>query len=95
MRPEEGGRDVPPSGPRYSTVAKFEAQANKDWSANAWSVVVIPAEAPNAELIQAATVRFLADDVHPGVKLWMQPGCIFALFEGTRKVAEVTVLSDE
>jgi hypothetical protein len=35
LRPEEGGRSEPPSGSRYSTVARFD-ETEEQWLKHAW-----------------------------------------------------------
>ncbi len=82
---------VPPPGPRYSTVAKFDTQTEKEWLKNAWSLVLNLEGTPDATLTQTAWVRFLADETTAPVE-WLQPHRAFALFEGRKKVADGMVL---
>src|SRR5687768_4275252 len=49
IKAEEGGRQLPPPGPKYSTVARFEIQ-KEIWPREAWSLVVEFIEPPNAAL---------------------------------------------
>jgi len=62
LRPDEGGRDKPPCGQQYSTVAKFEAQTEEDWLTDAWSLVLSLEGPPDENWVQTALVRFLADE---------------------------------
>lgn len=90
FRPEQGGRAEPPTGPTYSTVARFDQQTEDQWLENAWSLVVECRDAPDSERAHAVTVRFLAED---GPIHFLAPGREFSLYEGRRKVAEGTVLA--
>jgi hypothetical protein len=90
LRPQEGGRIVPPSGPKYSTVARFESQTNENWRENAWSLVLSLEGTPDETWSQTACIRFLAEKAAPIA--WLEPHTNFELFEGSRKVAEGTVL---
>lgn len=40
LRADEGGRLQPPPGSRYSTVARFEHQAEEQWKKQSWSLVI-------------------------------------------------------
>ncbi len=91
LKPGEGGRVAPPRGPRYSTVAKFEAQTEEEWRRDAWSLVLNLEGTPDETLSQTAWVRFLAGEEKAPVE-WLRPCSTFALFEGPKKVAEGTVL---
>jgi len=84
----EGGRQVPPSGPRYSTVASFDPPT-PNWPEEAWSVVVEPAPASGSS---GFTLSFLAGDRAPQHVL--QPGVRFELLEGTRVVANGEIVDD-
>jgi hypothetical protein len=83
LSPDEGGRTQPPTGEKYVTVARFEDPSG-DWSTDAWSVVLYfegsPEEARASFLVAGAPSHLL------------QPGVVFGLYEGHRKVAEVTVI---
>jgi len=86
--PQAGGRQRPPIGPRYSTVARFED--NKDnWLKEAWTMVVEFSQASDESLRVIADVRFLVEYA-PAHLLY--PGSRFELFEGTRLVARGEVL---
>jgi len=91
LRPDEGGRKVPPAGQQYSTVAMFETQTEEDWLKNAWSLVLSLEGTPDENWTQTALVRFLANEEDAPIQ-WLQPRSRFALFEGRKKVAEGTVL---
>jgi hypothetical protein len=91
LRPDEGGRNAPPRGREYSTVARFEAQTEEDWLEDAWSLVLNLQGAPDENCTQTALVRFLANEDDVPAQ-WLEPSTRFALFEGRKKVAEGTVL---
>jgi hypothetical protein len=83
LSPAEGGRPQPPTGAQYITVARFEDPAG-DWSADAWSVVLSFEGSP-----EEARVSFLAPE---GPSHLLRSGVVFELYEGHKKVAEVSVL---
>jgi hypothetical protein len=84
----EGGR-TPPTGSRYSTVAKFDVQGEA-WRENAWSLVVEFPVSPDFNVPQEVRVSFLAD----GPSELLVPGSRFELVEGTKVVAKGTILDD-
>jgi hypothetical protein len=86
---DEGGRLYPPPGPRYSTVARFEAQTAEDWRSNAWSLVMEFHDLPDESGYQTAAVRFLSIE---GPTKWLEAPSRFSLYEGDKKVAEGIVL---
>jgi hypothetical protein len=71
-------------------VARFDAQTEDEWRKDAWSLVLNLEGNPDKALSQMAWVRFLAEENAP--MAWLQPPHSFALFEGSKKVAEGTVL---
>lgn len=77
-----------PSGTTYATAAKFAEDAEA-WPSEGWSVVLD--FSPGAAQVRAfeAKARFLM----PGAP-WsrLKPGCVFELYEGSRRTATVTVL---
>ena len=83
LRPEQSGRRAPPSGPRYSTVARFEQQ-RATWREEAWSLVIEWIEPPDASLAHSVNVRFLVDDAPEHL---LTTGNHFELMEGERIVA--------
>lgn len=87
ITPEEGGRQSPPPGPRYTTVARFESQ-KESWLREAWSLVVEFVEPPDRTLCHRVHVSFLAE----GPEDLLQPGCEFELMEGRQSVAKGTVI---
>ena len=87
LSPDEGGRSEPPTGPSYSTVARFKEQ-RVDWTTEAWSLVV-EFEVPPNDRQMVASVRFLVEDAPEEL---LHAGSEFELLEGTRLVAEGTVL---
>ena len=87
LKLEEGGRQSPPPGPKYSTVARFEDQKT-DWRKEAWSLVIEFNNPPNAQLTHEVQVGFLADDAP---KELLNPGSKFELMEGAKTVARGVV----
>lgn len=87
---ESGGRTKPPTGPRYSTVAKFGDNL-LPLKTSAWSVVLEFSETPDEFLCTDARIRFLSTDA-PGYLLI--PGQRFELVEGGRVVATVEIVDD-
>lgn len=83
LSPDEGGRAQPPTGEQYVTVARFEDSAG-DWSTDAWSVVLSFKGSP-----EEAHVSFLAPEAPPHL---LKSGVVFELYEGRKKVAEVSVV---
>lgn len=88
--PEEGGRPAPPPGPKYSTVARFEAQ-REQWLKDAWSLVITFIEQPDASRSHRVEATFLAEKAPEHL---LSPGTAFELMEGARAVARGTVISD-
>ena len=86
---EDGGRKAPPSGPRYSAVARFESEAAK-WPHEAWSIMAELPGPPDESLEVIADIHLLAPDKAPAHLL--QAGNRFDLFEGTRLVARGEIL---
>jgi hypothetical protein len=78
-----------PSSLSYSTVAKFSEDA-AHWPDTAWSIVLdFPApEVPHFKTFECMA-RFLVPSA-PWEKL--KTGCLFELYEGFKKTADVTVL---
>lgn len=89
LKREEGGRPSPPSGPDYSTVARFETLADR-WPHEAWSVVLAITTPADAEGVMVAGIRMLAGDEAP--RGLLSPGSRFELFEGRKRVATGEVL---
>jgi hypothetical protein len=81
---QEGGRESPPPGPQYSTVARFEALRDR-WPKEAWSVV-LRIEGPDRN---DARIRPLVPDAPAEL---FSSGSRFDLFEGAKKVAEGEIL---
>ena len=88
LRPEEGGRQAPPPGPTYTTVAKLEALEDR-WPDEAWSIVTEWDEPPDEDLRTRATMRFL---VEGGPEHLLAPDSRFEIYEGRRLVARGRVL---
>ena len=89
IRPEDGGRQMLPLGPKYSTVARFESQ-KEPWLKEAWSLVIEFAEQPDASLSHQVKVGFLVDDAP---NQFLAEGNAFELMEGSRVVAKGKVTS--
>jgi len=88
LTPEAGGRETPPSGPLYSTVAKFNCEKG-DWKNGAWSLVVELCGPTDFSRCTVAEVRFLSPQ---GPSELLRPGIQFELLEGRRTVATGTIL---
>lgn len=84
----EGGRQQPPSGPTYTTVARFERQGDQ-WTNDAWSLVLDFMGSPDDRLCHQAKVRFLAESGPSG---WLEKGSRFELMEGPRVVARGLII---
>src|ERR1700722_8609932 len=84
LRPEQGGRTAPPSGPTYSTVARFD-ETEEQWRKNAWSAVVEFHTPPDPTWTHFVTARFPSDAAPADL---LANDRVFALYEGRRKVAE-------
>jgi len=83
-----GGRESPPPGPRYSTVARFEQEKDK-WPHEAWSIVLDFSGSPDESLCMIADISLLNPN---GPARLLQPGSVFELFEGYQLVARGEVL---
>jgi len=86
----DGGREHPPLGPRYSTVARFDKEAEK-WPHEAWSVVAEFKEELDRSSGILAELRFLVKEAPSHL---LEPGSKFELYEGRRVVARGEVLKD-
>jgi hypothetical protein len=84
----EGGRKQPPSGPTYTTVARFEQQGDQ-WINDAWSLVLDFVGAPDDDLCHLAKVRFLAEGAPSD---WLREGSKFELMEGSKVVAKGIII---
>lgn len=86
---ERGGRNAPPTGPRYTTVARFEDSRDR-WPDEAWSVIVESIQSfgdrPFATL---AEVSFLSPQAPAEL---LTTGARFELCEGPRVVAKGVIL---
>lgn len=87
---KDGGREHPPLGPRYSTVARFEKEAEK-WPKEAWSIVAEFAEKTDDSSYVVAELRFLSPYAPSHL---LDSGSKFELYEGHRLVAHGEVLKD-
>ena len=76
---EEGGREQPPSGPVYSTVADFLGHRGDD----AWSVVIRFKAAPGLSDIEGE-IQMLSPEAPNSL---LHEGTRFRLLEGSRVVA--------
>jgi hypothetical protein len=86
---EEGGRTKPPTGPRYSSTARFEKQrpkANQSDAAPAepWGLVLYIGNDPG-DVVVSPLVAEVPSDL-------LQRGSRFELFEGEVKVGEGEIL---
>jgi hypothetical protein len=85
----EGGRQYPPSGPRYSTLARFEKESTK-WPEVAWSIVADFKNQLDSSSIEAE-INFLSPDAPLHL---LECGNRFELYEGHRLVAHGEVLKE-
>lgn len=88
LPPEKGGRSIPPSGLKYSTVACFEDIKDK-WPNEAWSIVAEFNEPSDHALCTTVDFRFLVESAPEHL---LYSGSKFELFEGGRLVATGEVL---
>jgi hypothetical protein len=84
----EGGRRTLPTGPRYSTPARFEGQAPGPEGAN-WSLVLDLKTSPPQSTDWIADVRFLFPEAPHEL---LSKGARFELYEGKKCVARGVVL---
>ncbi|MBI5880046.1 MAG: hypothetical protein HZB53_20545 [Chloroflexi bacterium] len=87
---EAGGRQAPPVGPRYSTVAHF-AEDQSDIHLEAWGIVAEFDEAQTRTDGTLVRIRFLSSD---GPVQYLHPGSRFELYEGKQVVARGEVLAE-
>lgn len=87
LKPEEGGRQHLPSGPKYVTVARFSGQ-ERTWTKESWSLVIEFAESPDKAYKHRVQVSFLTN----GPDEYLQSGKTFELMEGPKLVARGLVL---
>lgn len=88
LEPSEGGREVLPTGTKYSTVSRFELEVERE-PEEAWSLVVEFEEPPRYHAQTRVRIRFLSPEAPTD---WLRIGSRFELLEGNRVVAtgEVT-----
>jgi hypothetical protein len=84
---DEGGRRQSPTGPVYSTVARFEEDEN--WPKQAWSLVVRFVRPLHGGRYLIADVDFAAPDAPAAL---LGKGSRFELLEGRHRVAKGVVL---
>lgn len=83
----ESGRQYPPSGPRYSTPARFEKESTKGPEV-AWSIVADFKNQLDSSSIEAK-ISFLSSDAPSHL---LEPGNRFELYAGRRLVARGEVI---
>jgi len=88
LRKEEGGREHPPPGPKFSTVARFEDEKGK-FPREAWSLILEFADPIDETNCHIAEVRLLNPE---GPTRLLHPGSVFELYEGSHVVARGEVL---
>lgn len=86
---DKGGRQQPPTGPRYVTVVRFED--DPQWSQGMWSLVVEFDRVFAGGRYALATIRFAMDEAPHQL---LQEGNRFELLEGPRRVAKGVVLPE-
>lgn len=84
-----GGRKSPPTGPVYTTVARFDEDV--EWKREAWSVR-LEFERQVRPDSTVARIEFLSPDAP---KHRLRPGKTFALYEGDHEVATVEILKSD
>jgi len=72
LTPDQGGRQVLPTGPTYTTVATFRQQSMEDWLGEAWSLVIEFLEPPAYGRKCRASARYLNE----GPEGWLRPGIL-------------------
>jgi hypothetical protein len=82
------GRKMPPTPPRYSTLARFYRDGQSDMN-EAWSIVLDFDKPPDDQGKLIADIRFLSPDAPQAL---LSEGSQFALYEGAQKVAEGTII---
>jgi len=91
LRKDQGGREDPPPGPKYSTVARFEDEKDK-YPGEAWSLVLEFSDPIDEARCHIAEVRLLNP---AGPTRLLHPGSVFELYEGSRLIARGEVLTGE
>lgn len=88
---DAGGRKAPPTGPRYSTVARFKSdKANQN--EEAWSIIAEFLPQQNQQTsCTLANIRFLAPNAPADL---LSFGNQFELLEGPRVVARGKIILD-
>lgn len=87
---EQGGRNAPPSGPRYSTPVRFESQPFGAEGAT-WSLVVEMIDRSADAMAWTARVHFLMDEAPNEL---LNVGARFELFEGAKRIGRGAVLPE-
>jgi hypothetical protein len=90
LTPEEGGRRVAPSGPRYIAPVRFEGQTVAEWEREAWSLVVDLVSHPPESADWIAQVRYLVDEAPQEL---LRLGARFGLYEGKKCVARGAIIN--
>jgi len=73
-----------PRDQRFSLPARFDHQSDEDWLNEAWSLVIMVTEAPDAQGYQTGDATILVGDAP---QVWLSEGKKFTLMEGARAVA--------
>ena len=87
ISPQDGGRSRPPSGPTYSTLARFEE--DRRWPDESWSLWVEFEKSFRDSRLLLAKVRFLVDEAPHCL---LHEGSRFELYEGAKRVAKGVIL---
>ncbi|QZN97397.1 hypothetical protein [Symbiopectobacterium purcellii] len=89
LSPDEGGRQTPPPGGRYLSIARFPDDTT--WQNNAWSVIfdLSPPKSINGYKVSAGTVEFMMDNAP---KEQLNNHDAFEIYEGPHKVGVVYIL---
>jgi hypothetical protein len=86
---KEGGREVPFTGHRYVTVARFDG--DNTWPNEAWSLVVEFTEPATNSRCATADIGFLVPEAPTHL---LVVGKRFELYEGPRCVARGEIVAD-
>jgi hypothetical protein len=85
---EEGGRTTPPTGPIYSTVARFNDMSDTLIHDDVWSIVVTFGERSGYEMVVG--IEFLSPHAP---HMLLREGACFQLLEGKRVVARGEIIT--
>ena len=89
LRPEEGGRILPPAGPCFFAVGRVpEFEPIEKWEKEAWTLKIQFITQPDDTLTHNVKVSFLMDEAPD----YLRSNCLFELYEGKKIIAKGKVL---